>query len=319
MIFKSTNKVIDRLEQMIDRAINGVPVETTYDETKLSSLETKLASFLAMNQRQKEELEQEKSRINELISDISHQTKTPIANILLYSQLMDEEMQSSENSLSDSGKNYMKLLVSQAEKLDFLIASLMKTSRLESGIIMIEAGQQPVDVLLRNSIEQIRAKAEQKNITIRINKVDTSGTHEVVYDSANDNINESLNKNWDNIVVSCDLKWTTEAVFNILDNAVKYSGEETKIGISVTPYQMFCRIDIADEGIGISEGEQAKIFSRFYRSERVRNQDGVGLGLYLAREIITRQGGYIKVSSGKSRGSVFSVFLPLKERNLSEL
>ena len=115
-----------------------------------------------------------------------------------------------------------------------------------------------------------------------------------------------------------DLKWTIEAISNIVDNAVKYTSEQGKIVVSVKEYEMFVRIDIEDNGIGISEEETAKIFLRFYRSQRVSDEKGVGIGLYLTREIISRQGGYIKVSSELEKGSCFSVFLP-KQGNLSKL
>ncbi|MGL4790465.1 MAG: sensor histidine kinase, partial [Phocaeicola sp.] len=106
--------------------------------------------------------------------------------------------------------------------------------------------------------------------------------------------------------------WTAEALYNIIDNAIKYTPSGGSVRISVTAYQLFCRIDVTDTGIGISEDETAKIFSRFYRSQQVTDKDGVGLGLYLAREIMAAQGGYIKVASKSDCGSVFSVFLPMK-------
>ncbi|MEG1062068.1 MAG: HAMP domain-containing sensor histidine kinase, partial [Oscillospiraceae bacterium] len=107
-----------------------------------------------------------------------------------------------------------------------------------------------------------------------------------------------------------DAKWTGEALQNIVDNAIKYTPSGGEISMSVTAYSLFCRIDVADTGIGISEDETAKIFTRFYRSPTVQCEEGVGIGLYLAREIISGEGGYIKVASKRGSGSVFSVFLP---------
>ena len=111
------------------------------------------------------------------------------------------------------------------------------------------------------------------------------------------------------ISATFDSKWTTEALANIVDNAVKYT-EHGTITISAVSYEMFARIDISDTGAGISESEQSKIFTRFYRSKNVREQEGVGIGLYLARQIISGESGYIKVASGPRKGSTFSVFLP---------
>ncbi|MNJ56706.1 Sensor protein SrrB [compost metagenome] len=116
----------------------------------------------------------------------------------------------------------------------------------------------------------------------------------------------------ENIYANFDLKWTVEALFNIIDNAIKYTKQGDQIDIFVTTYEFFCRIDITDHGIGIAEAEQSAVFRRFYRSPAVSMQEGVGLGLYLAREIITAEGGYIKLSSQASVGSTFSIFLPLR-------
>ena len=110
--------------------------------------------------------------------------------------------------------------------------------------------------------------------------------------------------------MSHDSKWTAEALFNLLDNAVKYTPAGGKISVSVEQWEMYVKLDVADTGRGIPESWQAAIFRRFYREEEVHDQPGVGIGLYLAREIISRQGGYIKVTSEVGRGSTFSVFLP---------
>ena len=107
-----------------------------------------------------------------------------------------------------------------------------------------------------------------------------------------------------------DPKWTGEAVCNLLDNAVKYTPAGGRVTVSVTPYELFCRIDVADTGPGLGEEEQAKVFQRFYRAPAARDREGVGIGLYLVRQIAAGQGGYVKVDSAPGRGSVFSLFLP---------
>ena len=117
---------------MIDNAINGNPIEQGFDESQLSALETKFASYLAMNRETKNQLEEEKKKISELVSDISHQTKTPLSNIILYSDLL------SEANLGETENQYVSSLVNQTEKLNFLISSLVKTSRLETGIIELK-------------------------------------------------------------------------------------------------------------------------------------------------------------------------------------
>ena len=116
----------------------------------------------------------------------------------------------------------------------------------------------------------------------------------------------------EDLTVSHDSKWTSEALFNLLDNAVKYTPAGGKIAVSVVLWEMYVEIKVTDTGKGISESNQAAIFQRFYREEEVHEQQGVGIGLYLAREIVTRQGGYIKVVSEPGKGSEFSIMLPLR-------
>lgn len=269
------DQIMNRLDRMLENAMNGTDMESGFDETKMSALETKMAKYLAMNQTRKAELEEEKLRVHALISDISHQTKTPIANLMLYSQLLEE------SNPTEQQKQCITALVAQAEKLNFLIASLVKGSRLENGIISVVPKLQEVQGVINRVMEQAGERVVQRGAYAQVNAF-------------------------------YDLKWTTEALYNIVDNAMKYSDEESEIEIEVRPYQLFCRIDICDKGIGISEEELPKIFARFYRSQEVSHKEGVGLGLYLSREIITQQGGYIKVSSKEGMGSVFSVFLPME-------
>ncbi len=284
------DRIMDRLDQMIENAINGEAIETDFDETKMSALETKLAKYLKLNQTSKRELEEEKRRIHELISDISHQTKTPIANMMLYSQLLAEQSEAEGANLTKTQRECIDALTKQAKKLDFLIASLVKTSRLENGIVTVVPKVQAIKPMLEQVLEQIYPVAERKDIKIIFSQQDM-----------------------DAIWAVYDLKWTAEALFNILDNAVKYSEAGSEIRIGVTAYQLFCRIDVEDQGIGMSEADTARVFSRFYRGEAVQGQEGVGLGLSLAREIVIQEGGYIKVQSELGKGSVFSVFLPLAE------
>lgn len=273
----NAGRVMNRLEEMLNHAIAGEPIEKSFDETKMSMLETKLAKYLMMNQLRREELQKEKARIDELISDISHQTKTPIANLLLYSELLEEETQ------DEKCREMINAIHLQAEKLSFLTQALVKVSRLESGVIQTLPKENAISELLENIVLQAETKALLKNIKIKLQPTEGRALF--------------------------DMKWTNEAVYNILDNAVKYTKPNGVIEISASVYSLFTRIDIRDSGIGISEEDLPKIFGRFYKCGVAQQEEGVGLGLYLAREIITGQGGYIKVHSEKGRGSVFSVFL----------
>ncbi|MBP8640767.1 MAG: HAMP domain-containing histidine kinase [Oscillospiraceae bacterium] len=275
---RKTKKTLNRVSEMIDDAISGSFNESIFDESLLSSAEAKLAQYLSSCSVSSKILAAEKDKIKELIADISHQTKTPVSNILLYTQLLIEQKLPTESAQCVSA------LSEQAEKLSFLIDSLVKTSRLETGIISLNPRQCDIKPMLSAVKAQLAPKAKAKSITFAVSNT----TERAIFDP----------------------KWTAEAIYNIADNAVKYTPGGGIIEITVSAFELFCKIDIKDSGIGISEDEQTRIFARFYRSPRVSETEGVGIGLYLAREIVSGEGGYIKVSSQIDRGSVFSVFLP---------
>lgn len=170
-------------------------------------------------------------------------------------------------------------------KLDFLIQAMVKTSRLEAGVITLEKKDALIGETLVNAINGILAPMEKKGIELTVDCPE-------------------------GLTISHDSRWTSEALFNLLDNAVKYTPAGGSVHVSVQNWEMYWKIDVTDTGRGIPEQEQATIFKRFYREEAVHEVDGIGIGLYLAREIITMQGGYILVTSEVGKGSTFSVFLP---------
>ena len=272
-----TRRLLKSLSDMIDSAIEGSFEETAFDESMYSLLESELHEYLTSSSLSAAKVKEEKEKINMLISDISHQTKTPVANLLLYSELLSEE------DLDESSKEKVAAIKAQSEKLKFLIDSLVKMSRLENGLMSFVPVVSSVDELLESITDSLSARAEAKGITITYEPTQLS--------------------------IKCDPKWTYEAVFNIADNAVKYTNRGG-VKLCAKEYEMFVRIDIEDTGIGISEEDSAKIFSRFYRSRDVSSEEGVGIGLCLAREIITGEGGYIKLESSPGEGSRFSVYIP---------
>lgn len=272
-----TKKTMDTLEKMIDSAADGEYSETKFDESRLSALETKFSNYLSSSSTSSKNIMKEKEKIKTLISDISHQTKTPISNLILYSELIEEEY------LSEDMRSNVEAIKQQAEKLEFLIKSLVKLSRLENGILNLSPRKEEIQPMLQDIYEQYISKAMGKNLELNIEKTTSKATF--------------------------DRKWTTEALGNIVDNAIKYTNTG-EINIKVHEYEIFTRIDISDTGIGIAESEQAEVFSRFYRSQSVHNDEGVGIGLYLTREIISSEGGYIKLTSELGVGSTFSVYIP---------
>ena len=278
-----SSKMIYRLDNMIERAFEGEFKAKEYSESRVSALECRFADFLNSSITTEADLLLEKERIKTMISDISHQTKTPIANLLLYSELLGES-----EELTAEGRNSVDMIHEQTEKLHFLIDALVKLSRLESGIVTLNCENNSVNELIDSVVTELSNKAKAKGLAFGFAE---DGT-------------EDLQAHFDS-------KWTREALINIVDNAIKYTNEGF-VEIRVSTTDVFARIDIKDSGIGIGEEDSTKIFQRFYRASTVSNEEGVGIGLYLAREIITDEGGYIKLKSVKGEGTIFSVFIPVK-------
>lgn len=278
-------KTLDRLDRMLDEAVAGSFRESDYDETQLSRIETKWKRYLGLSVLTRENMEKEKESVKSLVSDISHQTKTPMANIQLYEELLRENLESG----ADSGEKEQNLkllneIIRQGEKLDFLIQSLTKLSRLESNIVEVKPCRQKISELILAAMQDAGPKARQKGIEL-INTYEGEGTADY------------------------DMKWTKEALGNVLDNAVKYSGPGGSVRISVTEYELYTAVSVKDDGIGIREEDTAKIFGRFYRAKEVQQEDGVGIGLYLTREILRKENGYIKVKSQPQKGAEFVLYL----------
>lgn len=250
--------------------------EDTLDSKLLMKLD-KLADLTVSETKAQTSL---KAEIQKMVSDVSHQLKTPIANITMYSAMLNEE-----NITDSQRKRFAGAVSGQAQKLGFLVDVLAKMSRLESGLIHIKTCPARIYDTIAAGVMEISGAAEKKNIRIHVDCDE-------------------------NLIVCHDAKWTSEALFNIMDNGVKYTPEGGSIAITVSPWELFTKIDIADTGIGIAQDHLEDIFKRFYRENKVHLEEGAGIGLYLSREIISRQGGYIQVRSKEDEGSVFSVFLP---------
>ncbi len=277
------NKTLERLEQMLEDALDGTFQESCYDESKLSRLESKWKQYLTTSCLVKDNLEKEKANVKGLVSDISHQTKTPMTNIKMYAQLLEEGLKKGDDS---QNQMLIEEIINQTNRLEFLIQSLTKLSRLETNVVEVKPIYQGLAPLVQQAVSAIMERAQKKQIEIKI-------------------ASKLTQKAW------YDLKWTTEALVNILDNAVKYSPFKSVITIRICVYEMYAAICVEDEGIGIQEAEIPKIFGRFYRSECVQQEDGVGIGLHLAREIVSRQDGYIRVKSKEGEGSSFQIFLKI--------
>ena len=251
------------------------------EDTLTARLQHQLLKLRNILTAQNQMLAQEKEQIKTLISDISHQIKTPIAAANTFAELLsDGELSAEERT------EYITTLQMSLGKLTFLTNSLIKMSRLESGIISLKPEKNSLNEIVLQAVKTVYAKAKEKGILITF---ECAQAFEAVL----------------------DFNWTAEAISNVIDNAVKYTPQGGFVRLQITEYPSFLRLDISDSGVGIPEEEQAKIFGRFYRGKQSVGTDGVGIGLYLTREIINKQNGYMKVSSDEN-GSTFSMFLPKK-------
>ncbi|MEG1255551.1 HAMP domain-containing sensor histidine kinase [Clostridium sp.] len=270
-------KLSDMLATIAD--MKETEVFSTIEDSLFSKLQNQTIKITKMSKAQNKKIQADKNEIKALISDIAHQLKTPLTNLKMYGEfLLDDSISEEER------KEFSEIMMISLNKLSFLVESMIKMSRLESEVIQLNPSKESLTDTVLLAIKQIHRKAKDKRIDINFHEIDRI---EVVHDK----------------------NWTTEALFNILDNAVKYTGCGGTINVTVQSYEIFVRIDLEDNGIGILEEETPKIFSRFYRGQNVGEEEGIGIGLYLSREIISRQGGYIKVKSS-DENTMFSVFLP---------
>lgn len=276
-VFNRLLKVNKDIENIIN---NKYIIEADFKEegvfNRIYSDLNKLSKSLSLKIN---DLNKEKESIKELVTDISHQLKTPLSSLKLYNTLLIEEELDEEDRMEFLKTNEMSI-----NKLHNLINSLINISRLEVSMINIKKENKSIKQTLNKAINSIKAKASQKSINIILEDfIDKEIPH--------------------------DSKWTEESIFNVLDNGVKYTKENGEIKVSISDTINFVRIDIEDNGIGIDKSEFNNIFKRFYRNEEVGDIEGSGVGLYLSRKILEQQGGNIIVSSKKGQGSKFSLFL----------
>lgn len=267
----------------LDQIISGEKLQIQANkETLESKLNHKLIRLSEITEGAVSESRIEKDELQSLLGDISHQIKTPIANIKMYNNILIEREVSKEKE-----KEFLTLSNLQIEKLDFLMKSMIKMSRLENGVVQLKPKDNFIISIIANALAQINQKAEDKKISIEI--------------SCEEEIKAAF-----------DEKWTEEAIFNVIDNAVKYTPRGGKIAIEVEELEMYVAVSICDNGIGIDEEEQGRIFQRFYRSPMVQVEEGVGVGLALTREIILKEQGFMKIKSELGKGTKFSIYLPKK-------
>lgn len=278
-------RVLKELSAIVDRMVDGIledsPLQEfgNIDDGIFSKICGRLNKLYSAKDLAVKNMKQEVSIIHELISDISHQVKTPVANIKMYTGMMENKLQDSEFAPD------LKILGQQADRLDFLMQSLIKMSRLEANIISLKIRDCRLLDILASALSTVLPKADAKQIFIQ--------THCGA-----------------DVTVSADSKWTAEAVCNVLDNAIKYTGAGGWIQITAVPIGSYISLEVADNGIGIRKEEVPLVFKRFYKGESVRGEEGLGLGLALARRIIVMENGSITAEPGTAKGSIFRIMLP---------
>ena len=274
-----TRELCRAMDQMISGS--GEPVRAADSETLFARISYRLSRLYGIMQENRRKVDEERQELKMLVLDVSHQVKTPISNLKMVTDTLLSK------SATEEQWKFLQGIRNQTDKLEFLFQALVKTSRLETGAIRLEKKDAPLIDTLAMACSGIVYAAEKKDICVTVDCPE-------------------------GLLLSHDSKWTAEAVFNLLDNAVKYTPVGGAIRISAEQWEMYVKLGVSDTGKGISESNQAAIFRRFYREEEVHEQQGVGIGLYLTREIVTRQGGYIKVASEPGQGSEFSIMLPTR-------
>ncbi len=267
---------MSELSDYIDKALDGNLEITEFDEKELSKIKSKFIKFLYASQVKEAKINTEKSKTKDLIADISHQTKTPITNLSLYISLLED----------DPKDEYIAIIKYELNKLNFLIQNLVKSSRLESDIIGLQKHQANLKDIVEDALREFKVILSEKDISINLKDED--------------------------LIFNLDERWLKEAIHNLVDNAIKYSPNGSTINISVYKSYLNYNLDIENECKDLSEETLPKIFERFYRGKNSVSKDGLGLGLFIAREIIEKHGGNIRASLDENRIK-FSVDFPLWE------
>lgn len=274
------------LEYTLEKFQDGEEIVNSSEdlqETRESKLISEIRQILNRASYQEKQAQKEKNQVMELISDLSHQLKTPLANIIVDIELLES------NEMEDKQRQeFLCHVKAQASRMQWLMQSLLKASRLENGMIQFQAENINIKATIAKAVNAIYAMAAKKQIEIFM-------------------------KEFQDTIIYHNSKWTAEAMANVLENAIKYSPKGSKIEIDLEKMDIYTRVTIHDEGPGIPKTEYNKIFQRFYRGKQTETEEGTGLGLYLAQLILQSEKGYLTVDSKLGCGSSFHFFLLSKK------
>ncbi len=274
---RKTYRTIDRLLSCV---LSQEKIEASdVREGELSALANKAGRIQEVLGRQVDAAREEKEQVKSLVSNMSHQLKTPLANLSIYTDILSGQELDADQKKEIAGK-----LRKQIDKLDWIIGSLTKMVKLEQDVIVFEAGPSRIRETIADAVDAVYEKAEKKGILLAVAE-------------------------YEDLLLFHNRKWTAEVLVNVLENAVKYTESGGVIQIRVCPYEIYTEIQVADNGCGIREDEIPDIFRQFYRGREVEHIEGSGIGLYLSGLILEKEKGYMTVKSVYGVGSCFSVFL----------
>lgn len=273
-------KELETFSFLLEQLLNGkrLTLSGGYKDKLPSKILHQLTRLSEKMHGTEEQLKQDQNELRETIAELAHQMRNPLANMEGYLELLSTARSEEER------QEYLAVLMETEGKLHFLTESFIKMARLESRIIQIKPEAANLSDTILKSILQVKKAADAKQIVIEFSDGSERNT-------------------------AHDANWLGEAVYNLLENSVKYSPVGSIVKIAVIYNEMYTRISVSDSGIGIREGEEGRIFQKFYRGKDTGGQPGFGLGLYLSREIVLMHGGFVKARR-RERGMEISVFLP---------
>lgn len=269
---------LEKLSGYLRRICNGEYSLDIRDneEGELSILKNEIYKVTLMLSKQGELLKKEKMQLADAILDISHQLKTPLTSMRVMSDLLSNNDLDAEKRIEFTNNIEMQL-----DRMQWLLTSLLKLSKIDAGTVSFKKDRVAVSELIRKSTEPLLIPIEIKNQTLVI-------------------------EGGSNVSFTGDLYWTTEALINIIKNCIEHTGEDGRISIFFDENPLFTEIKILDNGSGIEKEDLPYIFKRFYKGKNA-GEDSVGIGLAMAKTIVTSQNGDINVSSRKNEGTCFII------------
>lgn len=273
------DKSLRSINKYLDKVNNGnyeLKIEDN-GEDEISRLRNELYKTTILLRESAENSEKEKTNLSNSLADISHQLKTPLTSI----RIMLDNIEENPNMDEKTRNEFIEEISRQIDWISSLVISLLKLAKFDAGAIIMQDTQINVKKLIDNVINNLAIMIDIKNIKIE-EKID------------------------EDVILRADYNWQLEALTNIIKNCIEHSKEDSKIKIEVENNSIFVKIRITDEGEGIAKEDLSHIFERFYKSKQA-SENSIGIGLSLAKTIIEKENGYIKVNSELGKGTTFEI------------